>query len=897
MSKLVYLLSLILLLAAGRSSWATTRYVDAARPCPGSGTQATPYCKIQPAICTAVAGDVVSVAPGIYNESLRMRPGVSVISTGGYTVTTIDAAGKKCINGSDFCTENAQTTQCSAVVFGSNFTNADYLDGFTIKNGKGYNRSAESRPKIAGGGILSVSSPTISNNLITANSLQGSQDYYFGGGIYLNSTTVGTPVISRNTIDGNRVVPTSGSPSNNKVGIGGGIYSGFAVRATIRENIITNNVAGDVNINNERGYGAGIAVYQIVPGGDTLITRNLIAGNIARNFGGAIYVGVYSLAMPHTPATITTNEIRGNSSSGGGGISTFYCLSKMVHNTFVGNAGFQGGAVFVDQGSGTDVVKIANNIFTDNNADDTAQGGGAIYVRNQTPFTPLTINNNDFFGNLPVGKQLAGARTDAGTIGLLGNIGTNPTFVNPAANNYHLAKGSPAIDHGSNADIIDSTDWDGDPRNLDGDADGTAITDMGYDEVVLDQDNDGTVDHLDPCPLDALNDQDVDGICVGNAFNPPKTGKNDNCPTVSNQDQLNADGDSSGDACDPCRGDALNDQDADGICAGTGFLPPKLGDHDNCPSVSNLDQLDADVDGLGNACDPDDDNDGFPDLSDCAPVAPSVHGTPSPLGTSLWWPSGTQLAWTRVPSSQGNTFDVYRGTIAPVGLSSYNHTCYEEDSPDTSAIDVSTPPAGTSYYYLVSARNRCGESTLGTNSSGTPIPSAPPCPLVMRDTDADGFVDVDDNCAAYPNTNQADGDVDGIGNVCEADADNDGAGDALDCAPNDPGSFAVPTEITGDNVTKTSGTQVFWTPLNAGSATHYDLATGTIAQLRTVGQGFPAGTCLVNDRTAPPVSDPRANPPAGGAYYYMTRAQNACGTSTYGSSARNTHGSQGGACP
>jgi len=274
-----------------------------------------------------------------------------------------------------------------------------------------------------------------------------------------------------------------------------------------------------------------------------------------------------------------------------------------------------------------------------------------------------------------------------------------------------------------------------------------------------------------------------------------------------------------------------------------------------------------------------------------------VHGSPSPLGNSLNWMSKTQLAWARVNASQANTFDVYRGTVAPLGLGTYNHTCFEEDSPDPSTTDSSNPSAGSSYYYLVSGRNRCGESSLGTRSNGTPIPNGSPCALVIRDTDADGFVDVDDNCAAYPNSTQADADTDGIGNSCESDADSDGAGDAVDCAPSDPGTFAAPGEVTGDMITKTSGTQVFWTPVVAGTATRYDIATGDLSALRTDFEGFPVGTCLANDRTAPPFTDPRPTPGAGSGFYYMTRAQNACGTSTYGSAPRNTHGSEGTPCP
>ncbi len=93
----------------------------------------------------------------------------------------------------------------------------------------------------------------------------------------------------------------------------------------------------------------------------------------------------------------------------------------------------------------------------------------------------------------------------------------------------------------------------------------------------------------DAAPPDANTDQDGDTI----------RDMDDNCPNVANPEQEDCDGDDIGDACDI----KADGPDADGdlvsdVC-------------DNCPTVANLDQLAArDDDEVGDACDPQPDQDG-----------------------------------------------------------------------------------------------------------------------------------------------------------------------------------------------------------------------------------------------------------------------------------------------
>lgn len=259
------------------------------------------FATIQAALNASTASDAVVVGPGTYAENLVItsaQDGVALTSSSGAQFTTIDGG------------RLGSVIQCSGV--GPQMR----IEGFTITNGGVLGDNT-----IGAGLILSSASPTIRNNVITANHAEAA------GGIYVDG---GSPLIVGNTI------------SNNEAprGSGGGIYCDHSANATIQSNVIVNNTCG--------AYGGGVTIWE---NSAPQLLGNTIANNSAAITGGGVYL-VRGGQAAITQCIVTLNSPGGIQVDFGGASATLSCSDVFanVGGNYIGlpDATGQNGVISVD---------------------------------------------------------------------------------------------------------------------------------------------------------------------------------------------------------------------------------------------------------------------------------------------------------------------------------------------------------------------------------------------------------------------------------------------------------------------------------------------------------------------------------------------------------------------
>ncbi len=333
--------------------------------------------------------------------------------------------------------------------------------------------------------------------------------------------------------------------------------------------------------------------------------------------------------------------------------------------------------------------------------------------------------------------------------------------------------------------------------------------------------------------LDCSTETDTDGDTVIDS--------EDNCPNVSNLDQIDSDGDGIGDECEVSGGEA--DSDADGRADTT----------DNCINVWNVDQGDEDGDGIGDVCDSEPQgttvlwaNENFvqafvrwKDQVQCE-IRCSDPTSGGDMGT-IDCPGGGTANWyvdLAILDDEANSLFTYtdcnyttdEGDQLTV---SGEVTQYSDLSGDGSertdtqgALVVSAGDyVGTLQSFMEFKdksssggywRAACTEAPLGDeicapNSLEVDIyypdwecaDGACPEESTLVDTDGDGVYDNYDNCVDDENSDQANADFDDLGDVCDDststdDSDGDGIPDSGDNCPDI--SNSEQTDTDGDDI-------------------------------------------------------------------------------------------------
>lgn len=406
---------------------------------------------VQAAVTAAstAGGGEVWVAAGTYSEVVTLKSSVAVY--GGFSGSEIWRSERDWRRNVSVLDAKSKS---NAVIVAIQVSDAA-VDGFTIRNGNGHMVSLASYDYHGGGIFLDRSSIIVSNNSISGNAAIN------GGAIYVKAAS---PTITDNLISGN------------KAQAGGGICCVGGSAPLIARNVITYNQVIGISMSGSSS-GGGISCSA----SPAVITGNVVAHNMGSAsfsyptgtaLGGGIAVSGASLV------TITNNLVTGNSSTYGGGISSYSGLARVANNEVTGNTAYAGGGVYV-YGVGPTFV---NNTIVNNSG--SADGGGlamvnggpslvnnviaynstGVYASGTMPTPAPAITNNDVYQN---GRYAYSGIPDP--TWQSGNVALDPQFAGLTYGDLHIQPTSPLVSAGDPRSVSqDDKDMDGLPRVTNG---------------------------------------------------------------------------------------------------------------------------------------------------------------------------------------------------------------------------------------------------------------------------------------------------------------------------------------------------------------------------------------------------------------------------------------------
>ncbi len=532
----------------------------------GCGSSASPYPTIQAAINQAntqivagtATGATIQVAAGYYREHVFIYPDVHVVGAGAAS-TTIDAtgAGRSAVifaQGNtgrprrNFSLDGFTVTGGSGevgAVFDSVTGGGMYIYGDAVVTNNaivGNVLSGRLTDWLGAGIFVAYGQPIIANNEIARNistppKTGGAGDTHGAGGGIFSLDSSSSPQIVGNRIHDNL--------AQAEIGRGGGLWLRGGAATVVSRNVIYGNRAsasgggvelygvtrleGSLIYGNSAGEsGAGVDLLNSV----AVVTLNTIVGNALTETtipSGYTYsttgAGLYTestLPPPNNPPVrVTNNLLVGNSLSfngAGAGLFSLQSFPAIGNNLFDSNvkrpttASDIGGDYTPAQviGSSGNLALPALMARQPRFYDVTVLAGTATTVKVQET-TRYQIGDVLEYGTDGIGRLVIAVDGVANALTLSPGLASPSSAYallldwGPSATNlsedFHLLAASPAIDAGTNADL-EPADLDGVTRPQDGNADGTAVVDMGaYERPNPDTDGDGVIDSLDCAPL------------------------------------------------------------------------------------------------------------------------------------------------------------------------------------------------------------------------------------------------------------------------------------------------------------------------------------------------------------------------------------------------------------